>query len=342
MGSAQPYSLLAHRLGASVRRREFVGVLTISLFGESGLAASQALQGSPTIGMLVAASPPHPFVEIFQRGLHELGWTQGRTIKLEPRYTEGRGDRAAEFAAELVRLRVDVIVAHFTAAVRAAMGATQTIPIVMAPAGAPLQLGFVDSLARPGGNVTGLSAMDAEIGGKRLELLRDLVPGLARVAVLASTANTDPFSAPFVADLRSAAASASLQLEPVLIGGPGEFDSAFVKMAEAGAQAVIIQGLFDPHRGALLGLAAKHRLPVMSGSRETTETGGLVSISANYSALYERAALFVDKILKGAKPADLPVEQPTKFQVVINLKTAAALGLTLSPTVIARADEVIE
>jgi len=323
------------------KRREF-----ITLLGGAAawpLVARAQQQGKlPVVGVLVSASPPHPFADALRRGLQNLGYSEGRNITLEVRYSGGRSDRAGEIAAEFVRLGVDVIVAHFTPAVRAALGATQKIPIVMAPAGAPLQSGFIDSLARPGGNVTGLSAMDAEIGGRRLQLLGDLIPSLARVAVLASTTATDPFSGPFVENLRLAATRAGLQLEPILVSGPNEFESAFAAMAKAGVQAVIIQGLFDPHRAILVELATKHRLALMSGSRETTAAGGAISISANFLALYERAAPYVDKIIKGANPATLPVEQPTKFQVVLNTKTAQALGLTLSPTLLAQADEVIE
>jgi putative tryptophan/tyrosine transport system substrate-binding protein len=292
--------------------------------------------------VLVSASPPHPFADAFWRGLRPLGYSEGRNIAVEVHYTQGRSERAEELADELVQRRVDVIVAHFTPAVRAALGATRIIPIVMAPAGAPLQSGFVQSLAHPGGNVTGLSGMDAEIGGKRLQLLRELIPDLARVAVLASNPSTDPFSGPFVEDLRLAARRAGLRLEPVLVNGPDNFADAFATMAGAQAQAVIIQGLFDPHRVRLLELAAKHRLGLMSGSRDTTAAGGLVSISGNFILLYERAALYVDKIIKGSHPASLPVEQPTKFQVVINMKTARSLGLMISPTLLAQADEVIE
>jgi ABC-type uncharacterized transport system substrate-binding protein len=325
-----------------LRRREF-----ITLFGGAAAAwplAARAQQTGklPHIGVLVSASPPHPFADAFWRGLHAFGYSEGKNIKVEFRYTDGRSDRAEELADEMVRQRVDVIVAHFTPAVRAALGATRTIPIVMAPAGAPLQSGFVESLARPGGNVTGLSAMDAEIGGKRLQLLRELIPGLERVAVLASNPSTDPFSGPFVEDLRLAARRAGLRFEPVLVNGPDEFAGAYAAMAKAGAQAVIVQGLFDPHRTSLIELAAKYRLAYLSGSRETAAAGALVSLSANFVALYERAAPYVDKIIKGAKSADLPVEQPTKFQVVINMKTAQALGLTISPTLLAQADEVIE
>jgi putative tryptophan/tyrosine transport system substrate-binding protein len=329
-----------------MRRRAFISLLggaaamPSSLWPLAGRAQQQGKL--PLVGVLVSASPPHPFADALRRGLQNLGYSEGRNITLEVRYSGGRSDRAGEIATEFVRLGVDVIVAHFTPAVRAAMGATQKIPIVMAPAGAPLQSGFIDSLARPGGNVTGLSAMDAEIGGRRLQLLGDLIPSLARVAVLASTTATDPFSGPFVENLRLAATRAGLQLEPILVSGPNEFESAFAAMAKAGVQAVIIQGLFDPHRAILVELATKHRVALMSGSRETTAAGGVISISANFLALYERAAPYVDKIIKGANPATLPVEQPTKFQVVLNTKTAQALGLTISPTLLASADEVIE
>ena len=326
-----------------MRRREFLGAIGGAAAVAWPLAARAQQPGKlPRIGVLVSASPPHPFAEAFWRGLRPLGYSEGKNIDVEFHYTGGRSERAEELADELVRRGVDVIVAHFTPAVRAALGASRIIPIVMAPAGAPLQSGFVQSLAHPGGNVTGLSAMDAEIGGKRLQLLRDLIPGLARVAVLASNPNTDPFSGPFVEDLRLAARRAGLRLEPVLVGGPDEFAGAFAAMAKAQAQAVIIQGLFDPHRVALIDLAAKHRLALMSGSRDTTAAGGLVSISANFTLLYERAAPYVDKIIKGTHPASLPVEQPTKFQVVVNMKTAQALGLTVSSTLLAQIDETIE
>jgi putative ABC transport system substrate-binding protein len=296
----------------------------------------------PRIGVLVSALPPHPFADAFRRGLHTLGYSEGRNIAVEFRYTDGQRDRAEELAAELVRAGVDVMVAHFAQAVIAAMGATRTIPIVMAPHGAPLQGGIIESLARPGGNVTGLSAMDSEIGGKRLQLLHDLIPNLGRIAVLGTTATINPYSGPFVEDIRLAASSAGFRLEPVLVGGPNEFEAAFATMAKAEVQAVIVQPFFDPHMNILIELAAKHRLAYMSGSREATQAGALVAISANFPALYERAAFYVDKIIKGAKPANLPVEQPTKFQVVINMKTAQALGLTISPSLLAQIDEVFD
>jgi len=325
-----------------IDRRVFTAVLAATLLGAPGRAFPQKSEKLPRIGVLVSATPPHPFADAFRRGLRPLGYVEGENIAIEWRYTEGQSDRAAALARELVQLGVDVIVAHFTPAVRAAMVATQTIPIVMAPAGAPVQSGFVDSLAHPGGNVTGLSAMDAELGGKRLQLLREVIPNLARVAALASSVSTDPFSRPFVDDMQAAATIAGIQLVPVLVNGPNDFENAFAAMTKAEAQAVIVQGLFDQHRKIIIELAAKHRLPVMSGNRETAAAGGLISYSAKFAELYERAALYVDKILKGAKAADLPVEQPTKFEMVVNIKTARALGLTASPLLLAEADEVIE
>jgi putative tryptophan/tyrosine transport system substrate-binding protein len=323
------------------RRREF-----ITLLGRATVAWPLAVRAQqpaklPLVGVLVSASAPHPFADAFWRGLHALGYSEGQNIKVEFRYTDARSNRAEEYAEELVRLKVNVIVAHYAIGTAAAMAATRTIPIVMVH-GAPLQLGAINSLARPGGNVTGLSAMDAEIGGKRVQLLRELIPNLSRIAVLATTPTTSSFGPPFVEDLRLAATSAGLGFEPILIGGPSEFRSAFAEMSKANAQAVVVQAFFDPYRGTLIDLASKYRLPYMSGNKEVTAAGGLVSMAANWSQLYERAAFYVDKILKGAKPGDLPVEQPTKFDVTLNMKTTQALGLTISPTLLAQIDEVIE
>jgi putative ABC transport system substrate-binding protein len=324
-----------------LKRREFVTLLGGAAVAWPFAADAQQSAKVPLVGVLVSASPPHPFADAFWRGLHALGYSQGQNIKVEFRYTEGRSDRAEEFAEEFVREGVDVIVAHYAIGTAAAMAATRTIPIVMVH-GSPLQLGAISSLARPGGNVTGLSAMDAEIGGKRIQLLRELIPNLSRIAVLATTPTTSPFGPPFVEDLRLAATSVGLGFEPILIGGPSELRSSFAEMGKANVQAVIVQAFFDPYRGTLIDLASKYRLPYMSGNREVTAAGGLVSMAANWSQLYERAAFYVDKILKGAKPGDLPVEQPTKFDVTLNMKTAQALGLTISPTLLAQIDEVIE
>ena len=323
-----------------MRRREFIGLLGGTAAAWPLVARAQQIGKMPRVGVLVALSAPHPFAEAFRSGMRDLGYSEGGNIVIEWRYADAQFSRAVELATELVRLQVDVIAAYHTPAVKAAMNATKTIPIVMSPAGAPLELGLVASLARPGGNVTGLSAMEAELGGKRLDLLREVIPGLARVAVLA--AKTDPFTPPFLQDLRTGAARLGLQLNPVMIDGPGEFEGAFAAMRAAGDQAVIIQPNFLPHTAAIVALAAKHRLPILSSYRDTTRAGGLISYSADHAAYFRRAATFVDKILKGAKPSELPVEQPTKFELVINLKTAKALGLALPATLLARADEVIE
>jgi putative ABC transport system substrate-binding protein len=328
-----------------MRRRYFIFLLTSSAawsLSARGRAFAQQAAKIRRVGALVSASEPHPFADALRRGLQRLGYAEGHNIELDVRYTQGRSDRAAELAAELVRSDVAVIVAHFTPAVRAAMAATKTIPIVMAPAGAPLQSGFIKSLYEPGGNVTGLSAMDAELGGKRVQLLRDLIPNLACVGVLATTPTTDPFSRPFVADIQAAGTAANLRVSPVLIGGPSELEEAFSILAKDGAQAVIVQGFFGPYAKRIVPIANKHRIAYMSTDRSAVVDGGLASLSANFPLLYEYAAVYVDKILRGANPASLPVEQPSKFQVTVNSKTAQALGLSLSPILLAQIDEVID
>jgi putative ABC transport system substrate-binding protein len=292
------------------------------------------------IGVLVAESAPHPFAEAFRAGMGELGYAEGRNVTLHWRYANGLFNRAVDLAAELAAIKVDVIVAHHTPAVKASMSITRAIPIVMAPAGAPLETGLVASLAHPGGNVTGLSSMEAELGSKRIALLREVIPGLARVAVLSS--KSDPFTRPFVQDIQNSTKRAGLQLQPILVDAPSEFDGAFAAMGAAGAQAVIIQPLFSPQTGTIVELAAKHRLAIMSSYRDTTQAGGLNSYSADHAAYFKRAAAFADKILKGAKPADLPVEQPTKFELVVNLRTAKSLGLTIAQSFLFEADEVVE
>lgn len=327
-----------------MRRREFLlsfGGGAIWAICARRRAFSQQPASVPRVGVIVSASEPHPFADAFRRGLQARGYSDGRNIAVDLRYTQGQSDRAAQFADEFVRSKVDVIVAHFTPAVRAAIAATKTIPIVMV-AGAPLQAGFIKSLSQPGGNVTGLSAMDAEIGGKRIQLLREMIPNLSCVGVLATAPTTDPFSGPFVADIQAAAQAANLRTSSVLIGGPSEFEEAFSIMARDGARAVIVQGFFGPYAKQVVEIANRHRMGYMSTDRSAVAEGGLASISANFPLLYERAATFVDKILKGANPASLPVEQPSKFQVTINNKTAQTLGLSISPTLLAQVDEIIE
>src|SRR5262245_6369303 len=323
-------------------RREFITLLGSAATAWPLMAHAQQGERVRRIGGLVSASEPHPFADALRRGLQNLGYSEGRNITLDVRYTQGRSDLAAQFAAELVRSDVAMIVAHFTPAVRAAMAATKTIPIVMAPAGAPLQSGFIKSLSEPGGNVTGLSAMDAELGGKRIQLLSDLIPKLACVGVLATTPTTDPFSRPFVADIQAAGSALNVRVAPVLIGGPSELEEAFSDLAKEGAQAVIVQGFFGPYSKRIAQLAISHRIGYVSSDRSAVVDGGLASISANFPLLYEYAAVYVDKLLKGANPAGLPVEQPSKFQVTVNGKTAQALGLSLSPILLAQVDEVID
>jgi putative ABC transport system substrate-binding protein len=326
-----------------MKRREFIrlvgGVVAAPVIGPVA-AQAQQVGKVPRVGALVSLSASHPFTEVFRSGMRDLGYVEGRNIAIEWRYADAQFSRATQFAEEFVRLQVDVIAAYHSPAVKAAMNATKTIPIVMSPAGAPLELEFVSSLARPGGNVTGLSAMEAELGSKRLGLLRDIIPGLARVAVLA--AKTDPFTPPFVQNFQAAAKQLGLQLHPVLVGGPSEFESAFAAMSAAGDQAAIIAPTFLPHTAAIVALAANRSLPILSSYRDTTRAGGLLSYSADHAAYFQRAAAFVDKILKGAKPADLPVEQPTKFELVFNQKTAKALGLAIPESFLSQADEVIE
>jgi putative tryptophan/tyrosine transport system substrate-binding protein len=323
-----------------MKRREFILALGGAAAVWPLVAPAQQFGKMPRVGVLVSLSAPHPFTEAFRSGMRDLGYIEGRNVAIEWRYADAQFSRAVELAAELVRLQVDVIAAYHTPAVKAAMNATSTIPIVMSPAGAPLEMGLVESLARPGGNVTGLSNMEAELGGKRLDLLREVIPRLARVAVLAAT--TDPFTAPFVQDLQTGAARVGLQLHPVMVNGPGEFEHAFATMSAGGDRAVVIQPNFLPQTAAIVALAAKHRLAILSSYRDTTRAGGLISYSADHGAHFRRAAAFVDKILKGARPGEIPVEQPTKFELVVNLRTAKALGLEVPPTLVARADEVIE
>jgi putative tryptophan/tyrosine transport system substrate-binding protein len=326
-----------------MKRREFMtrlGAVSAAPFVWSAGARAQQSKKISRVGALISLSAPHPFSDALRSGMAELGYVESQNIVFDWRYADAQFSKAMELAADLVRHQVDVIAAYHTPAVKAAMNATTTIPIVMAPAGAPLEAGLVKSLARPGGNVTGLSNMEAELGGKRLELLREIIPGLTRVAVIA--ARTDPFTHPYMQDLQAGATRLVLQLHPVMAEGPADFEEAFGAITAAGGQAVIIQPNFLPHSAAILALAAKHRLATLSSYRDTTRVGGLISYSADHPAHFKRAAIFIDKILKGAKPADLPVEQPTKFELVINLKTAKALGIAVPPALVARADEIID
>jgi len=315
-------------------------VLTVSLVLAPLAVEAQQAAKVPRIGILRSGSPPDPFVEALRQGLRELGYAEGRNITLEYRWAEGRDERLAGLAAELVRLKVDVIVAGGTGAL-AAKRATTTIPIVMPAIADPVGLGLVASLARPGGNVTGLTGQGDELPGKWMQLLKEAFPRVSRVAVLWDSAT----SAELVRASEAAARSLDIRLQTLTVGRPDDFADAFAEAQKNRTEAMIVLGssLFYAHRARLVELAAKHRLPTMYDQKDfVVGSDGLMSYGANFHDLFRRGALYVDKILKGAKPGDLPIEQPTKFELVINLKTAKALGLTIPPSVLGRADEVIQ
>ena len=318
-----------------------LGVLVCGLL----VASAQQPARVPRIGFLwpFAASPESdPSVEAFVQGLRELGWVAGKNIAIEYRWAEGKLERLPELAVELVRLNVDLIVASTTAPALAAKNATASIPIVMLYVADPVGRGLIASLARPGGNITGVSWGGIELSGKQLELLQETVPRLSQVAVLTNPASQ--FHRAVVKDLEHAARTLRLQLHILEAPGPTEFAAAFSTMKKLRVGAVLIPGdpMFVLQRARLADLAAKNRLPAMYGLREHVEAGGLMSYSPSLREAHRRAATYVDKILKGAKPADLPVEQPTKFELVLNLKTARALGLTFPRSVLNLADEAIQ
>jgi len=296
------------------------------------------------IGALSGGGPTpgrDPFVEAFLEGMRALGYVEGQHLVLEYRGAAGQHERLPALAAELVRLQVDVLLVVITPAALAAKHATTTIPIVMAAVGDPVGSGLVASLARPGGNVTGLTSLTSELVGKQLEFLKDVLPTVSRVAVLWNPAN--PVHAVNVREADVAAQALGVQLHLVEAHGPDAFDSAFAAMTSAHAGALLVLGdtMFQTHRRRLAELAATSRLPTMHNVRRFVEAGGLMAYGPSTPDLRRRVAVYVDKILKGAKPADLPVEQPTKFELIINLKTAEALGLTIPPTLLFQADEVI-
>jgi ABC-type uncharacterized transport system substrate-binding protein len=282
-------------------------------------------------------------VGAFRQGLRELAWVEGQNIVIEYRWAEGRSDRLPDLTAELVRLRVDVLVASAAAATRAAKEATTTTPIVSVGVQDPVALGAVQSLARPRGNITGLTLTGGlAIVGKQLELLKETVPAVSRVAVLWNPAN--PMLRQQLRETEIAARSLSVQLQPVEARSPDEFDRAFSMIIRGRVEALLVttDPMFAAQGTRLATLAARNRLPAMYGLRRHVEAGGLIAYGANELDVWRRAASYVDRILKGAKPADLPMEQPTRFELVINLKTAKALGLTIPPSLLARADQVIE
>jgi putative ABC transport system substrate-binding protein len=325
-----------------MNRRVFLCGLTLETLVARLAGEAQPVGKVPRIGVLGAASPEWaPHTDALRQGLRELGYVEGQNITSEWRWARGDPKRFPEIAAELVRLNVDVIVADNNPAIAAAQKATRTIPIVMVVATDPVGLGFVASLARPGGNITGLSFQSVE-PGKRLQLLRETVPNLSKIAILSDL--TEPGRRESMLAQQTAAMELGLQVQSVQARSAGELDSAFTTMTRNGVGGVVIGGstMQYIHRARIGELAARSRLPTVCAAKGYAEAGCLISYNASFGDLFRRAAAYVDKILKGAKPADLPVEQPTKFELVINLKTAKALGLTIPQSILLRADQVIE
>src|SRR5215216_1927080 len=325
-----------------MRRRQFIFAIAGAAAWPIAMRAQQA-GPLPTIGFLVAGTPTShgQWVAAFVQRLRELGWIEGRTITIEYRWAEGRSERFAEIAAELVRRKVDVIVTSATEAIVAAKQATSVIPIVFATAGDPVGTGLVASLARPGSNITGLSIQQTDVAAKRLELLREIVPGLRRLAILGNASG--PAVVLDMREVETAARTLGLEVITSEIRRGEDIAPAFAAFkGRAEALYLPIDPLVNTHRLRINMLALAARLPTMHSVRESVEAGGLISYGPNRPELYRRAAELVDKILRGAKPADIPVEQPTKFELVINVKTAKALGLDIPPSLLARADEVIE
>lgn len=316
------------------RRRELL--IAIGLLAVPWIGAAQPGR-VPRIGVLANENWELQW-GLFQDGLRELGYVEGKNVVFEFRAAEGKQGSLPGLAADLVRLKVDLIVAFQTPAIQAAKQATRTIPIVMAGSADPVATGLVESLGRPGGNITGMSGTTAELGGKMLELIREIRPGVRRVGVLANA--TDPFTKTFVDQLRNGARILGIEVHPAMVRDEAEFDAVFAEWDKARMDAVVVQPSLPRKRA--VELAIKHRFPAVSPYKPFAQAGGLISYAANARDQVRRAAVFVDKILNGAKPADLPVEQPTRFELVINLKTAKALGITIPQSVLLRADEVIQ
>ena len=329
-----------------VDRRTYLahlGIAGLGVLDAARMAGAQQAGKVYRIGVLTGGEAGSPNIGGFRQGLRELGWVEGQNIAIDHRYAEGNSDRLPALAAELVGLKVDVIAAGPTPPALAAKKATTTIPVVMLGAAQPVELGLVASLARPGGNVTGMAwGVDLVIIGKGLEILKEAIPRLRLVGVLSNPAN--PGNALALGEVKEAAKTVGVQLHVQEARGPADFDGAFAAMAKQRVQAVLVvaDSLFVAHRARLAGLEAKHRLPSMHSFVLNVEAGGLLGYAPDTVAIWRRAAVFVDRILKGAKPAELPVEQPTKFELIVNLKRAKALGLTLPASLITRADRVIQ
>ena len=322
-----------------MRRRHLI----ISLFGAASallpLASIAQQRKMPTIGVLVVGSPGvEDFWRLFREGMQDLGYIEGQNVRYEFRSDEGQINRLPELAAELVRIKVDVIVTWFTPAAQAAKQATREIPIVMALVGNPIETGLVESLARPGGNITGMAGVAAELAGKSVQLIREMMPSARRVAALANA--PDPFSKPFVENIRLAGAATGTIIDVIMLRGVAEVEAAFPAMEKDRPDAIIVQPSLPTKRVAELAISS--RIPAVSVIRGFAKDGGLMAYQSKEVDLYRQSASYVDKILKGAKPADLPIQQPTKFELIINMKTANAIGLTVPSAFLARVDEVIE
>jgi putative ABC transport system substrate-binding protein len=323
-------------------RRHFLTGLGV-LLASPLVARAQPAEKVPRVGFLLGFSPgPSREVDAFQRGLRELGYIEGQNIAIEYRYARGQVERLPDLAAELVRLKPDVIVAPYTPPALAAKRATTTIPIVFAVVADAIGAGLIANLARPGGNITGLTSTGAELGGKRLELLKHVVSKVSRVAVLYNPA--DQSNVLVLKQLQESAPNLGLTLQPLAIRGPGDFEGAFSATTRERTHAMFgAPGvLTSEHKEVLVGLAAKRRVPALWGHREFVDAGGLMSYAVNFYDQIRQTAVYVDKILKGARPGDLPVEQPTKYELVINLRTAKALRLTIPQSVLLQADQVLE
>ena len=317
-----------------------VAVLVVPLAGEAQQAASPRIGWLGTSSLSDPRVPPN--IQAFRQGLRELGYVEGQNIAIEFRWAEGKYDRLPGLAAELVRLKVSIIVATSSNAIQVAKQATDTIPIVMASVGDPVAVGFVASLARPGGNITGISNMEPDLVGKQLELLKEILPKVSRVALLWNPAN--PGDAALLRQAQDAARALGIRLQPLGVRDLGEIDSAFAATSteRAGAVIVLADTVLVDHRTRIADHALRRRLPTVFGVSQFAEAGGLLAYGPSLADGFRRAALYVDKILKGAKPADLPIAQPTKVELVINLETAKALGLAIPQTLLLRADRVIQ
>jgi len=320
-----------------VTRRVVVFICVLVTAFVPGLSAeAQQTTNLPKVGYVATTAPDTPNNLAFRKGLRDLGYIEGKNVLIEERYAEGKAERIPNLVAELLQLKLDVLVSPVSEAIRVAKQSTKTLPVVMIITDDPVANGFVESLAHPGANITGVTRLTQELNGKRLELLKEVLPGISRVGVFSVAGFT------VTKEYESAARALRLQLHPLDVQGSEQsLDDAFSEAIKARAKALIATRALIGYRKQIAERAIKHRLPLISEGSDFVIAGGLMSYAANDPENYRRAAVYVDKILKGTKPADLPIEQPTKFELVINLKTAKQIGLTISPVVLARADRVI-